>query len=121
MAGIVYRRGAQVGRAAADNMAMSSLASIARSGLQAAHLRMEVSAHNIANLNTPGFTPQRVQAQAQAPRAGVSARVQGGERPGVVLEEEIVQQLAARTAWRANLFALRSAQDATGTLLRLFA
>ncbi|QXL84000.1 flagellar basal body protein [Comamonas sp. NLF-1-9] len=98
---------------------MAALVSIASSGLQAAQLRLQVSAHNIANMNTPGFLPQRVQAQAQAPRAGVSAWVQQGEQPGVVLEEEVVQQLAARSAWRANLYVLRVAQETTGTLLNV--
>lgn len=100
---------------------MSSLAAIAQTGLQAAQRRLDASAHNIANMNTPGFVPQRVQAQALTPRAGVSARVQRGEQPGVVLEEEIVQQLAARAAYKANIFSLITCQETTGTLLDWFA
>lgn len=100
---------------------MSSLASIAQTGLQAAQLRMDVSAHNIANMNTPGFMPQRVREQAQAPLAGVSAQVVSAERPGVALEEEAVAQIAASLTYRANVFVLRTAQATTGTLLDILA
>jgi len=100
---------------------MSSLAAIAQIGLQAAQLRMEVSAHNIANMNTPGFTPQRVREQALAPLSGVSAQVVRADHPGVALEHEAVEQIAASAAYRANVFVLRMAQATTGTLLDILA
>ena len=34
---------------------VASLSSIGNSGLQAAQLRLDASAHNVANLNTPAF------------------------------------------------------------------
>ncbi|MGB6099472.1 MAG: flagellar basal body protein [Comamonas sp.] len=100
---------------------MSSLAAIAQTGLQAAQLRMEVSAHNIANMNTPGFTPQRVREQALAPLSGVSAQVVRADHPGVALEHEALEQIAASLAYRANVFVLRMAQATTGTLLDVLA
>ena len=39
---------------------MASLASIASSGLQAAQLRLDSSAHNVANMNTNGFKAERM-------------------------------------------------------------
>jgi len=108
-------------RQAADEPGMSSLAAIAQTGLQAAQLRMDVSAHNIANMNTLGFTPQRVREQALAPRAGVSAQVVRADHPGVALEREAVEQIAASLAYKANVFVLRMAQATTGTLLDILA
>ncbi len=100
---------------------MSSLAAIAQTGLHAAQLRMDVSAHNIANMNTPGFTPQRVREQAPAPLSGVSAQVVRTDHPGVALEHEAVEQIAASAAYKANVFVLRMAQATTGTLLDILA
>ncbi|WP_024539788.1 flagellar basal body protein [Comamonas badia] len=100
---------------------MSSPAAIAQSGLQTAGLRLQVSAHNIANMNTPGFAPQRVSEASAGPLSGVSAQVVPGDQPGVSLEQEAIEQMAARLAFKANVFALRSAQDTTGTLLNVFA
>lgn len=100
---------------------MTSLASIAQTGLQAAQLRLDASAHNIANMNTPGFVPQRVREQALAPLSGVSAQVVRADRPGVALEQEAVEQIAASAAYKANVFVLRTARETTGTLLDLFA
>ena len=42
---------------------MSSAFAIASSGLQAAQLRLDSSAHNVANMNTPGFRRQAVEQQ----------------------------------------------------------
>lgn len=101
----------------ADERGMSSLLSIAQTGLQAAQRRLDVSAHNIANMNTPGYTPQRVRETALAPLSGVGAEVVRANQPGVALEEEAVAQIAARIAYAANVFVLRGAQQTTGTLL----
>ena len=99
---------------------MSSLAAIASSGLQAADLRLRVSAHNIANMNTPGFAPQRVSEAAAGPLSGVSAQVVQGDQPGVSLEQEAIEQMAAKLAFKANVFVLRTYQETMGTLLHVF-
>ena len=52
---------------------MTAALSIASTGLQAAQLRLNASAHNVANLHTPGFKAHTVQLQAVAPSAGVQA------------------------------------------------
>ncbi len=74
---------------------MSSLLSIASSGLQAAQLRLNGSAHNIANLNTPGFKRETVQQQAVPASGGVQAHTARAAQAGVALEAEAVQQIAA--------------------------
>jgi hypothetical protein len=55
--------------------------SIAVSGLRAASLRLDVAAHNIANLNTDGFTPSRV-LDAAIPNGGVQSSVDTRPRHG---------------------------------------
>lgn len=97
---------------------MSALATIARSGLQAAQLRLDSSAHNVANLNTPGFRRQTVELQTAPAPGGVQARLaEPAPEPGVALEAEAVEQMAATYAFRANLLVLRRADEMAGTLL----
>ena len=54
---------------------MASLSSIGSSGLQAAQLRLDASANNVANANTPGYRRLSVAQQAVADSAGVRATV----------------------------------------------
>ena len=54
---------------------MSSLSSIASSGLQAAQLRLDASANNVANMNTAHYRRQMVRQEAAADSAGVRATV----------------------------------------------
>lgn len=100
---------------------MSSALSIAQSGLQAAQLRLNGSAHNIANLNTPGFKRETVQQQAVPPSGGVQARTAQAARPGVALEAETVEQVAAAYAFKANVLVLRTADEIAGALLDVHA
>ncbi|MDH5205818.1 MAG: flagellar basal body protein, partial [Hylemonella sp.] len=51
---------------------MSSASAIAQTGLNVAQQRLDASAHNVANLQTPGFHRQQVQQQTVAPQ-GVQA------------------------------------------------
>lgn len=112
----------------------SSVSSIASSGLRAAQLRMDVSANNVANANTPGFKPQSVQQEAAPGQGGVSARVgrpapepatgapasELGERAapsGTSLEGEAVEQIASSYAFTANLQVLRTNDRMMGSLL----
>ena len=102
----------------ADTMGtMTPLASIARSGLQAAQLRLDSSAHNVANLGTPGFARQAVDQQAAPAQGGVQARAGRSGQPGVALEAEAVEQMAATYAFKASLLVLRTADEMAGSLL----
>jgi len=95
---------------------MSSLNAIASSGLSAARMRLDASAGNVANMNTPGYRAQRVVQQA-APEGGVDASVQRADAEGVSLEQEVVDQLAAKQDFMANVQTLRTGDAVLGALL----
>lgn len=94
-----------------------SISSAAFSGLAAASARLQASAHNVANANTPDFAPQRVALQ-EAP-GGVRALVEQPADPGfgVDLATERVEQLAAARSYEANLKVLESWSEQLDTLL----
>ena len=97
---------------------MSSLSSIASSGLQAAQLRLDASANNVANMNTANYRRQMVRQEAAANSAGVRATVQREqEAQGVALEKEAVEQISATYAFKANLQILRAQDETMGSLL----
>ena len=95
---------------------MNSTASIALSGLAAAQLGLQVSAHNIANLNTAGFRRQQA-VQSAEPAGGVSTALRQATRPGNSLETDVVEQLEAKNAFLANLAVFRAHNRMTGSLL----
>lgn len=95
---------------------MSPISSTALSGLNAASLQLQSSAHNIANLQTPDFRRQQVLQQAQ-PGGGVSASLTRAEVPGDALAEDIVNQMQSSVVYRANLKSLRVERDLLGSLL----
>lgn len=111
---------------------MASVFDIAASGLQAASLRLEASAQNVANVNTPGYRPVGVRQQA-VPGGGVqaslgpSADVQGEARldrtlaglSGTDLVREHVELTVAAVAFRASLAALRSADEQAAAVLEI--
>ena len=100
---------------------MSSALSIASSGMQAAQLRLSHSAHNVANLETPGFRRLGVEQQALPQGRGVQAQTRQAREPGAALESDAVEQLAASYAFKANAVVLRTASDMLGTLLDEYA
>ncbi len=109
---------------------MKNAVEIARSGLQLEALRLSVSAGDVANALTPGFTPHGVAAQADAP-GGVTASVVPGHDPrfeaavdrsiaalsGTDLGHEMIAQTLAAASFRANLAALRTADETAGSLV----
>ena len=103
-------------RVAADNRGMNFLANIAQSGMQAAQTQLQASAHNVANLVTPGFRRQEVEQRAQ-PDGGVSASISRAATAGSALESDVVTQLQARHAFLANLAVFKAADRMAGTLL----
>lgn len=92
---------------------MASLSSIGNSGLQAAQLRLDASAHNVANLNTPGFRRQVVE-QTESPGG---AGVQRSPQEGSALEQDAVEQMAATYAFKANVQVLKTNDRMMGALL----
>lgn len=99
---------------------MNPISSTALSGLNAASLQLESSAHNIANAMTPGFRRQLV-TQTAEPSGGVSASVTQAAQPGDALAEDIVGQMSASVLYRANARTLRTDRDLAGTLIDLLA
>ncbi len=97
---------------------MASISSIASSGLQAAQLRLDASANNVANMNTPNYRRQVVAQEATANSAGVSATVQREPQAnGVALEQEAVEQMSATYAFKANLQTIKAQDQMMGALL----
>ncbi len=94
----------------------SSLLSVARSGLQAAQTRLDVAAHNIANLNTEGAVRQTVQAQP-LPGGGVQVQTAPAAEPGPQLVQDVVDQMAASQAFVAQVQVLKTAQSLDDALL----
>jgi flagellar hook protein FlgE len=99
---------------------MSPISSTALSGLNAASLQLQGSAHNIANAQTPGFRRQLVQQSAE-PAGGVRVDVAMAAAPGEALAEDIVNQMAASVVYRASLQTLRTERAMTGSLLDVLA
>ncbi len=97
---------------------MVSLSSIALSGMNAAQTQLQASAHNVANLNTEGFSRQEVKLTQQA-EGGVSASLSTATRPGPALETDVVAQLQAKNAYLANLAVFKTQDKMAGALLNL--
>lgn len=95
-----------------------NISSIGLSGLKAAQTRLDVASHNIANAQTDGFTRQTVIQQEQA-GGGVEARVTQAAVPGAELATDLVSQMSASYAFKANLKSIETAQQMTGSLLDL--
>lgn len=94
---------------------MSTISSIALSGMSAAQTQMNSAAHNIANLGTPGFVRQEVEQRAQ-PQGGVSASVRPASAPGESLVTDVVSQLQAKNAFIANLAVFKTQDKMAGAL-----
>ena len=79
---------------------------------------MGVSAHNIANQQTPDFRRQRL-TSASASDGGVTTAVDQVAVAGQALESDVVAQLAAKHAFLANLAVFRTSDAMAGRLLNL--
>ncbi len=95
------------------------MSAIAVSGMSAAQLRLQASAHNIANLSTDGFRRQQVQLSSN-PLGGVRTSVAQVQRLGSSLEADVVAQLQAKNDFMASLAVFRASDRMTGSLLDAF-
>lgn len=100
---------------------MNSTSSIAISGMNAATVRMDVAAHNIANAQTPDFQRQEV-VQQTVSGGGVQATVQQPPTPpklptGSLFLGDVVQQMEALYAFKANQKVVQTQQDMLGVNL----
>lgn len=95
--------------------AAASAAATGASGMRAAQAQLDASAHNVANLQTPGFQRQPVQPNTQPALGGVSA--QEGSGGFNRLAEERVAQRVSLYSFAANLRAVQTQDVMLGTLL----
>ena len=95
---------------------MTSISSIALSGMNAAQVTLNSSAHNIANLNTSGFRRQEVVQNSQS-GGGVSTTLTTASIEGPALATDVVTQLQAKNAFLANLAVFKTSTAMAGTLL----
>lgn len=95
---------------------MTSISSIAASGMNAAQTRLGSSAHNVANLNTPDFRRNNV-TQSEQVGAGVATSVNKARMAGSALETDVVAQLSAKNSFLANLSVFKTSNAMAGSLL----
>lgn len=106
----------------------------ALSGLTAFSTQIDVTAHNVANVNTNGFKKSRTEFVA-VETGGVLPVIQKDESAGptilndtgygpaqlelsnVDLREEVVNQIIGQRGFEANLQALKTADDMLGLIL----
>ncbi|KQP22476.1 flagellar basal body protein [Pseudorhodoferax sp. Leaf267] len=96
---------------------MASISSISLSGMQVAQQRLQVSAHNVANVQTEGFRRQEVEQQALPDGGGVQARTERAAEAGPSLVTDMVGALAAKNSFLANLAVFRTVEQTLGRLL----
>ncbi len=95
---------------------MNNVANTAMSGLQAAQLRLNAAANNVANAQTEGYRRDVVRAEPQA-QGGVQARVEKLPEPGSDVTADLVAQKSATYAFKANAQMLKTADETLGRLL----
>lgn len=95
---------------------MLSSPAIALSGMNTAQVRLQASAHNIANLDTVGFRRQQV-VQGELASGGVGASLARGPDAGNSMATDMVGLLQAKSAFLANLAVFRASDRMMGSLL----
>jgi flagellar basal body rod protein FlgC len=87
---------------------MSPIASIALSGLNAASNQLATAAHNIAQ-------------QTAQPEGGVIVSIGRAANAGDALAEDVVSQMSATYAFKANVLTLKTQDRMLGSMLDLTA
>lgn len=101
---------------------IDSLLNTAISGLKTASKRAEVAANNIVNVNTDGFSADRVQQSTivtnstPAGGSGVQAQIIAGDQP-TDIASEVVNLIEAEVAYKASATTLRTAQNLADELV----
>ncbi|MCC4588421.1 hypothetical protein JWH11_10195 [Xanthomonas melonis] len=93
-----------------------SISAIASSGMQAAALRQQVAAGNVARQPVEGSPRQAVAASTQA-NGGVAASVVEAPSDPAAPVTDLVDGLSARNDFQANATALRRSDEMLGSLL----
>lgn len=91
------------------------------SGLRAAQTRLDTTAHNVTNAQTPGFRRHAVQQTAVPETGGVQTQVvrEDTEQAGDLghLTEDLVEQRMALYSFAANLKTIETEDRMLGSLL----
>lgn len=99
----------------------ASATAIGLSGLRAAQTRLDTTAHNVANAQTPGFRRHTVQQTAVPDAGGVQTQVvrEDTEQAGDLghLAEDLVEQRSALYSFAANLKTIQTEDRMLGSLL----
>lgn len=95
---------------------MSGISGIAGSALQALATSQQVTAHNVANLNTDNFTTSWATFQENGRGVNVSV---SGTQDTVDIYHETVNLLSNSSGFKANLKVLKAADDMTKELLSI--
>jgi len=96
---------------------MNSINSISNSALQAFSKSQQVTANNIANVNTDSFTASQTTFQEQA-SGGVTASLTQTQ-DSVEISREATNLIANSHEFKSSIKALQTANDMTKELLRL--
>ena len=114
---------------------MSAAANIALTGLRALSIKLDVTADNVANVNSDGFKKSRAEFEEAYPY-GVKATVNQTDTPGILLspeagesamresanvalEEELVNLTTVQNTYYANLAVIKTDKEIQRTLLHL--
>jgi flagellar hook protein FlgE len=89
-------------------------------GVRAASVRLAVSAHNVANLNTPDYRALRAVPQELVSQRGVRVNVERSDSPAD-LATEMVDQLVTLRYAQANMKVIRVQSELEGSLVNMFA
>lgn len=95
---------------------MNSSPAIALSFMNAAQARLDVHAHNIANLGTDGFRRQQV-VQSGLASGATSVALSQAPVAGQSMEADMVGLLQAKNAFLANVAVFRTGDRMMGSLL----
>jgi len=96
---------------------MNNIASISQSALQAFGTSQQVTANNIANMNTEGFNASRAVLKENS-NGGVNAAVAQSQDP-VDISREAVELTTGINFFTANLKVLETADEMTRELLSI--
>ena len=88
--------------------------------IRAASVRLAISAHNVANVNTPGYHAMRAMIEEQPTQLGVTVRAEQTDQP-VDLGREMVDQLMTLRYAQANMKVMKVQDQLSGTLLNMWA
>ena len=94
---------------------MTDALSIAGSALAAQTISLAVTADNVANATTPGYTAKQAQFVPMNPGVSVGAIVDTGQ--SVDIANQMVNLILAKTAYQAAASVFRTANQMASTLL----